>query len=50
MDPVSYDLSKNFEKNVIVSGALNGFTNNRGRWPDMLYMVSVVASCCQGTG
>ena len=43
MDPASYDFNSNFEKNVFVSCAFNGFTNNKGRWPDMLYMVSLVA-------
>ena len=31
MDPASYDFTNNFEKNVFVSGAFDGFTNNRGR-------------------
>ena len=43
MDPVSYDFTNNFEKNVFVSGAFNGFTNKRGKWPDMLYTVSLFA-------
>ena len=43
MDPVGYDFTKILKQKVFVSGAFNGFTNNRGRWPDMLYMVSLVA-------
>ena len=42
MDPVSYDFTNNFEKNAFVNGAFNAFTSNRERWPDMLYMVSLV--------
>ena len=30
-------------KKVFVSGAFNGFTNNKGRWPNLLYMVSLAA-------
>ena len=27
----------------LLTGAFNAFTNNRGIWPDMSYMVSLVA-------
>ena len=34
------------KQKIFVSGAFNGVTNNRGRRPDMLYMLY---TCCQGT-
>ena len=38
------------KKMSFISGAFNAFTNNKGRWPDMLYMVSLVAtSVAKGT-
>ena len=38
MNPVSYEFTNKFEKM-----SFNACTNNRGRWPDMLYMVSLLA-------
>ena len=42
MDPVSYDFTNNLGK-CLISGAFNPFTCSGWRWPDMLYMVSLVA-------
>ena len=44
MNPVNYDFTNNFEKKMsFISGAFNALTN-KGRWPVMLYMVSLVAT------